>query len=324
MSGSIAILKKESRGYGFDRDAGASLLFPPQYSDEQKARQAILHIIHREPSSFGFHCSRWKLALLRKHCSWLRLTTDSGMFQLLSRLGISYKRARHYVHSPDKHYDEKVALIQHYFAQARSDPERYVFLYQDELTYYRQPSLARDYEAQGHIQPLVRLSHRANNHRRVIGALNAFTGQVTYEQCSKVSLKRMSRFYAKVRETYPHAEVIYIAQDNWPIHFHPAVLANLQPQEFPYPPRFSPRWPFNPTARVGKEDGLPIHLLPLPTYASWLNPIEKLWRWLKQEVLHLHRLSDDWEKLKEAVSDFLDRFQNDSPQLLRYVGLLPV
>ncbi|MBK9008807.1 MAG: transposase [Anaerolineae bacterium] len=23
-----------------------------------------------------------------------------------------------------------------------------------------------------------------------------------------------------------------------------------------------------------------------PTYASWLNPIEKLWKWLKQEVLH--------------------------------------
>ena len=22
----------------------------------------------------------------------------------------------------------------------------------------------------------------------------------------------------------------------------------------------------------------------LPTYAPWLNPIEKLWRWLRQEV----------------------------------------
>ena len=32
----------------------------------------------------------------------------------------------------------------------------------------------------------------------------------------------------------------------------------------------------------------------LPTDSPWLNPIEKLWRWLPQDVLTLHRLADDW------------------------------
>jgi transposase len=70
------------------------------------------------------------------------------------------------------------------------------------------------------------------------------------------------------------------------------------------------------------QDELPIQLVFLPTYASWLNPIEKLWRWLRQEVLHLHRLSDDWPALKQAVWDFVAQFALGSLDLLRYVGLL--
>jgi transposase len=60
----------------------------------------------------------------------------------------------------------------------------------------------------------------------------------------------------------------------------------------------------------------------LPTYASWLNPIEKLWRWLKQDVLHLHRLAHDLMKLRQRVLDFLDQFTSGSQPLLHYVGLL--
>ncbi|HEX2909583.1 MAG TPA: IS630 family transposase, partial [Chloroflexia bacterium] len=57
------------------------------------------------------------------------------------------------------------------------------------------------------------------------------------------------------------------------------------------------------------------------TYASWLNPIEKLWRKLRQEELHLHRLADDLAQLRARVDRFLDRFANDSLELLPYLGL---
>jgi hypothetical protein len=59
----------------------------------------------------------------------------------------------------------------------------------------------------------------------------------------------------------------------------------------------------------------------LPTYASWCNPIEKLWRKLKQEVLHLHRLADDLTTLRALVKEFLLQFASGSSDLLRYVGL---
>lgn len=261
--------------------------------------------------------------MIRQTCDWLRVTTAGGLSQLLRRLGISYKQARSYVHSPDRHYEDKVSMIQLCLMKAWYAPERYVFLYQDELTYYRQPTLARAYECRGHTQPLAHWSYRSNTQFRIVAAMNAITGQVTYRQHYKVRLPNLSDFYAAVRADYPDAEEIYLAQDNWPVHFHPDVLVRLQPQMFyPSPPKVPPNWPTEPR-KTAIQDDLPIRLLLLPTYASWLNPIEKLWRKLKQDVLHLHRLSDDWQALKLKVADYLDQFSHDSPQLLRYVGLLP-
>jgi transposase len=60
----------------------------------------------------------------------------------------------------------------------------------------------------------------------------------------------------------------------------------------------------------------------LPTYAPWLNPIEKLWRWLRQDLLKMHRWVEDWPRVKQRGHDFLDQFAPGSPDLLRYVGLV--
>ena len=46
-----------------------------------------------------------------------------------------------------------------------------------------------------------------------------------------------------------------------------------------------------------------------------------LCRYLKQEVLHLHRLANDLGGLRAEIDRFLDQFTDGSDQLLRYVGL---
>lgn len=81
------------------------------------------------------------------------------------------------------------------------------------------------------------------------------------------------------------------------MHAHPAVLTQAQAET--------------------------IELVWLPTYAPWTNPIEKLWRWLKADLLHHHRFANDWDGLKAAIATFLARFATGSEQLLRYVGLCP-
>ncbi len=65
-----------------------------------------------------------------------------------------------------------------------------------------------------------------------------------------------------------------------------------------------------------------LEIVPLPTYASWLNPIEQLWRWVRQRILHHHRMSDRWGELHARVAAFFDQFHHGSRELLKYVGLL--
>ena len=60
-----------------------------------------------------------------------------------------------------------------------------------------------------------------------------------------------------------------------------------------------------------------------PTYAPWLNPIEKVLRKLKQEILHLHRYSSRWKDLQEHVDAWLIQYDRPAPDLLYSVGLSP-
>jgi transposase len=130
----------------------------------------------------------------------------------------------------------------------------------------------------------------------LIGGLNARTGQLDYLDAYIVGRAKVIQFYQQLVAAYPRAERLSVIQDNWSIHTHPEVLAALR------------RWP-------------QIRPVWLPTYAPWLNPIEKVWRWLRQDVLKLHRQADNWAALQERVHGFLDQFARGSERLLEYVGL---
>ena len=287
------------------------------------AQARIEAVIQQPPCLFGHSQSRWNLQRLLSSLPWLPVTTLPGLWQLLARLKIQYKRGRQYVHSPDAHYALKQAWIQECLAKATADPTRYTFLYLDELTFYRQPTVASGYARQGSRNPLARRSYQSNTSARILGAVNALTGQVTYTLRSKITLPVLRQFYYTLRQTYADTHTLYVAQDNWPVHFHPDITVVLAPQTFPWPPQLPKTWrDLSPRTTI-PPDSLPIQLLFQPTYAPWTNPIEKLWRWLYQEHLHLHHRSNDWLALKQQVKDFLDQFATGSLELLRYIGLSP-
>ena len=254
----------------------------------------------------------------------MRTTTPAGICQLLDRLRIRYKRGRDHVHSPDADYLAKLAQIAVLVGQSQTNHGQIVTLYQDELTYYRQPSLARAYEEQGAHQAFAERSYRSNRETRIVATLDPRTGRVLYCQDDRIGVDALVAFYQSVRTAYPQAHRIEIVVDNWPVHFHPDVLVALEPQENPWPKHLPPRWSTEPSERARKkwgDLGLPIQLRPLPTYASWTNPIEKLWRKLKQDELHLHRLADRLDELRQRVCTFLNQFATGSLDLLHYVGL---
>lgn len=233
---------------------------------------------------------------MRRALAWLNGVSDPGIYKVLKRLGFSRKRALNFIRSPDPEYRAKWQQILRAYQQAFEQPGEVVLLFQDELTYYRQPSLERAWFQRGKRQPRAWQRAGANTKTRLSAVLDAVTGRVIYLQRSKVGVEALVQFYAQIRAAYPDARVIYLVQDNWPVHKTEAVL------------------------RAARENGLSV--LFLPTYASWLNPIEKLWRWLKQEVLHLHRHADALDQLRQEVSLFLDQFAQGSLKLLHYVGIL--
>jgi hypothetical protein len=53
------------------------------------------------------------------------------------------------------------------------------------------------------------------------------------------------------------------------------------------------------------------------------SPVEKVWRKLYQEVLHLHPWTNAWEQLQATVQAWLDQWAEGSTALLHYVGLWP-
>lgn len=280
--------------------------------------------MRRDPHLFGIDRARFRLADLLRLCDWLSLTTEGGLSRLLSRLGIAYKRGRDWVHSPDPDYEPKLRQVASILEEARASQGRKVALFLDEFSYYRQPTVASAYEEAGAKQPRARRGHHANTATRIVASLSPLEGRVLYRQATRIDVRTLVRFYQQIREAYPDAERISLIQDNWPVHFHPDLLVALEAQESPWPIYRPGHWPTEPSAKAVKQwEGLclPIQVVPLPTYASWTNPIEKLWRWLRQEVLHLHRLADRLEELRATVRRFLDRFALGSLDLLRYVGL---
>lgn len=247
------------------------------------------------PGAHGLPRARWRLADVAAALPFLRGYSRAGLSRALRRLKVSRQRGRLAVHSPDPAYRTKLAWVARAGALARQPAPEVVVLYGDEFSLYRQPTLTATSAPQRHA-PVARLSHRANTRHRISGALDLVTGQVTWLARSVMGVTNLKRFLAKRRRTYPTQRLVLI-WDNWPVHLSPAVLE--------------------------AASALGIELLWLPTYAPWTNPIEKLWRWLKQDLLHHHRLADEWRALQARVWEGLDQFAGPSPALLRYVGLFP-
>jgi putative transposase len=175
-------------------------------------------------------------------------------------------------------------------------PDRWVLLYQDELTYYRRPTLAQGYARRGSKGPVAAQGTGYNTYRRIAGCLNALTGQFTSWQRQKFDRRTFGRYLRAVAAAYPAAERIFVVLDNWTVHHHEEVAAALR--------------------------GSRIHLVFLPTYSPWLNPTEKVWRKVYQERLHQHEYASAWGSLIASVAGWLEQYAGPSLELLRYTGLL--
>lgn len=231
---------------------------------------------------------------IRSTFDWLSDYSLSGVWRVLDRLGLKLRSAKVQQFSPDPDYQAKLVDLEMALWEARRYPNEVAAVFIDEMGFARWPEPAPDWGS----EPAVADRRGANNGLwRLIGALNPLTGQVDHLDNYIVGRAKVIEFYGQLVEAYPRARTLYVIQDNWSIHKNPEVLEALKAW-----PQVEPVW--------------------LPTYAPWLNPIEKRWRWLRQDVRKMHRLADDWKALRGRVRSWLDQFADGSQRLLEYVGLL--
>jgi len=273
------------------------------FEEVEAVREELVEILHAGPgeaarrevavTKSGPAPSRWTLRTIRASVDWLTAYTVSGVWRVLQACGLGLHTSCARLFSPDPDYSSKVRRLHRCLRDAARHPDSVMAVFLDEFGYQRWPEVAPTWGGE------ARVAQRAGNNQqwRTIGALNALTGQVNYLDGYIVGRQQVIQFYGLLDRAYPKkVELIYVIQDNWNIHTHPDVLTAVAAY-----PRLKPVW--------------------LPTYAPWLNPIEKLWRWLRQDILKMHRWVEDWPRVKQRVRDFLEQFAHASLTLLRSVGL---
>ncbi|MDQ6659608.1 MAG: IS630 family transposase, partial [Chloroflexota bacterium] len=296
--GSRATCMEDWLPYSSTRDEGESQLFPPQHTALSAAAE-VQEVVHHSPVLSGHDRHTWTLKTIGQTIAWMRSLTVSAICQLLQRLQVVYKRGRAHVHSPDLEYDQKLAAIATALAEARSTPDEVVFLFEDEFTAYLRPLVGSSYRA--HSERGQKATGATGETVRLAACVDALSGRVVWRRRGRFNVKEMYRFFYYVNKCYPKAKVIYLALDNWPVHFHGYVLDHLAQMKLPNR----------------------IHFLPLPTYAPWTNPTEKYWLKLSREWLRFHPFAGNKNTFKRKLDGWLMRHSAPSLDLLHEVGLLP-
>lgn len=82
---------------------------------DAQAMAQLPALLHRSPRDFGKTQSLWSLELVAQVSFEQGLTsrvlTIEGIRKILKRLGLTWKRAKHWINSPDAHYQLKKTLV---------------------------------------------------------------------------------------------------------------------------------------------------------------------------------------------------------------------
>lgn len=248
----------------------------------EAVERTMVDLVQGDPQGSGFLATFWTVAMLTLALvkTLAVALSPSTVRSALHRLDLRWGRPR--LTMPDKvdpHKAQKQwAIVK---AVGEAGPEAAV-LYADESRVQLLPLVRAMWHWVGQ---QVRVPTPGNNVTRALfGALNIRTGRWVYQVRERMRTEDFLAFLAYLLEAYPDGPVLLIV-DNYSSHTAHAVTAWLQDH---------PR----------------LRLYYLPTYCSHLNPVERIWLRLKDEIA-ANRLYGSLALLLEAVSSF---FAKMTPQ----------
>lgn len=205
--------------------------------------------------------------------------TVPGMRNWLHRHGFSYKKP---AIVPGKANKERQAQwIEEYRKLRQELPADETICFTDGVhpTHNIQP-------AYGWIRKGVRKELPANTGRarlNLSGAIDIIDQRLVMHEDLTLNAASTIRFFNKIEEAYSEKRRIHIFCDNAPYYRNDAVREYLK--------------------------GSKIELHFLPPYSPNLNPIERLWKWMKERVVY-NTYYEHFENFKDAVFGFFSLLSN--------------
>jgi len=261
---------------------------PRSTMPEQDKR--IAQVVEKGPAVLGCLMAVWTVVSLCAHLAGLGIQIGPATLRRrLHALGFRWRRPRWAVMRRDPQGSTRMQLI----AQAiwNAMPGTHILI-GDETKVRHLPVLRAMWTR---LARQFRIPTPEDNRSfYIFGVLNILTGGLTHAFFNKANRFTFIEFLEQVLVAYPTGPIILIL-DNAKYHTAQDVMKWLEKH-----PRLTVLW--------------------LPRYAPQLNPVEKIWWYLKQKVAanHCYRTIED---LKNAVKLFLD--QMDAEKTLQLASLQP-
>jgi transposase len=245
--------------------------------------EELREILHQSPRVFGKPRSTWTLQLIAEVCFARGMTSrelsGEAIRRTLKRLDIHWKRAKHWMTSPDPHYAQKKAHRDRLIRLAAHHPE-WVLGFEDEVWWSRvaQPALhawTADAPMQGQ-----RLQSDAGDPDPDAVACYGFFRHDTHKVLLRfVEGRPLGELTVQFLEwlcecvTQEQKHVLVVIWDNASWHTSAEVAGWVQAQ--------------NQRAKRGK--GVRVVMCELPAASPWLNNIEPCWTHAKRAIMEVDR-----------------------------------
>jgi len=258
---------------------------------DQSQRIELYKLIVAGPSAAGFSGACWRTPMIKTLIK-REFDVDFNVRYLsdyLKQLGFSFQRASFTASQKDPDA-RNTWLSKTWQAIIKEQRERNAYvLFGDECSFAQWGSLTRTWAPIGQ-SPVVETRGTRKNYK-VFGAIDYSTGRLFSQGVDgKLNGETYVEFLKKIlRETRKH---IILIQDGAPYHKSKIVKEFI----------------------ASRSDRLTVYTL--PSYSPDYNPIEKLWKKIKEGYTHLHYF-DTYESLVNQVEHALDAASKKAKEFIK-------
>ncbi len=217
------------------------------------------------------------------------LYTQSGMRDLLHRIGYEYKKPKLVPGNPDIEAQEIFAQQYEDFMQTKPADIEVLFL---DAVHPEHNALS----AYGWIKRGEKRELKTNSGRERLnlhGAINAETYQITIIESDTVNADSTIHLLTSIEQAYPLSKEIRVILDNARYHYSKSVRSFLENSK--------------------------IKLVFLPSYSPNLNLIERIWKLFKKKVLY-NKYHKNLDAFRKACIYFFRNFDAHHDEIARLMS----